>query len=517
MKRKVNKFLLGTVVFSSILSPIFFSTSCFWDKIKDFLKPNDEESTNIVEPIPNIIDPSDEEKKIALARATKGINKIKTLISDTNINLNSIKKDIDNNQLLTSNLKKQIKDIAQKTYDLWNKFNNLSPKVYKEYSLREKRYESQLQTFENFIFNYWGYFNKNNPNSGPMANNSPILKKIAELLNNKKFQHIAQNNGYYLHYLKEGLNYWNRLESEISLAFDANDGYWIQDISKLKYLTNIHPTSELKKTEIFEFRKQTLINGIIPRNSYKGVAVNPADIKYSFLNLVYDLSGGYNYYNDIQGSYSYAPSTFKITLSNLRFRTENASEEKAVNKLVRDTIYRIISKKMTDSQKIHAVHNWITDNIDYYDGDLNDKSMENKIRSPYAYVHKKFGVVCEGYARMFQKFMTFLEIPSWYVTGEAKNSSGHSEGHAWNMVKIDGQYLFVDCTWDDPVVNGVDKHNIIHKSITPHSNEHLLVDWKTLSKNNSSRNIDVDFFKLQELRKRLGLNYEYPDFVQITK
>lgn len=51
--------------------------------------------------------------------------------------------------------------------------------------------------------------------------------------------------------------------------------------------------------------------------------------------------------------------------------------------------------------------------------------------------------VCAGYARAFQYMMQQLGIPCYYCTGYA------GEDHAWNIVKLDGDYYNVDVTWDD--------------------------------------------------------------------
>lgn len=51
--------------------------------------------------------------------------------------------------------------------------------------------------------------------------------------------------------------------------------------------------------------------------------------------------------------------------------------------------------------------------------------------------------VCAGYARAFQYLMTQMGIPCYYCTGNA------GEKHAWNIVKLDGDYYNVDVTWND--------------------------------------------------------------------
>ena len=59
--------------------------------------------------------------------------------------------------------------------------------------------------------------------------------------------------------------------------------------------------------------------------------------------------------------------------------------------------------------------------------------------------------VCAGYARAFQLILERMGIECGYVSGTAVNSVGDNEQHAWNYVKLDGEYYLCDVTWDDPV------------------------------------------------------------------
>lgn len=51
--------------------------------------------------------------------------------------------------------------------------------------------------------------------------------------------------------------------------------------------------------------------------------------------------------------------------------------------------------------------------------------------------------VCAGYAQCYQFLLSQVGVQSIYI---AANTT--KEPHAWNLVKIDGHYFHVDCTWD---------------------------------------------------------------------
>jgi hypothetical protein len=58
-------------------------------------------------------------------------------------------------------------------------------------------------------------------------------------------------------------------------------------------------------------------------------------------------------------------------------------------------------------------------------------------------VEKK--AVCAGYAKAFQYITNRLGIECEYVRGRCKSG----EWHAWNIIKLEGDYYYVDATWDD--------------------------------------------------------------------
>ena len=58
--------------------------------------------------------------------------------------------------------------------------------------------------------------------------------------------------------------------------------------------------------------------------------------------------------------------------------------------------------------------------------------------------------VCEGYARAMQYLLQKCGIECAETVGYIRKESGEKgEPHAWNILKIDGDYYHLDTTWDD--------------------------------------------------------------------
>lgn len=53
--------------------------------------------------------------------------------------------------------------------------------------------------------------------------------------------------------------------------------------------------------------------------------------------------------------------------------------------------------------------------------------------------------VCQGYAEAYQLILSRMGIECGVCTGDSSRGR-----HAWNYVRIDGAYYWVDVTWDDP-------------------------------------------------------------------
>lgn len=105
---------------------------------------------------------------------------------------------------------------------------------------------------------------------------------------------------------------------------------------------------------------------------------------------------------------------------------------------------------------VKYVHDYIIDNT-VYDVDVlaGAQSSEGLIVASTAYgclvQHK---AVCSGYSAAFQLIMQRLGVECGRINGTKLTESG---AHQWNYVCLDGEYYFMDLTWDDPLAdNGVD-------------------------------------------------------------
>lgn len=115
-----------------------------------------------------------------------------------------------------------------------------------------------------------------------------------------------------------------------------------------------------------------------------------------------------------------------------------------------------ISSEASDYQKVLYIHDYIVDNC-FYDNDSADFVIKNPKKDLPQNVHNSTTIygclitrlgICSGYSATFKYLADKIGIECMRVSGNGKETG---ESHQWNCVKVDGEYYYIDATWDDKV------------------------------------------------------------------
>ena len=164
----------------------------------------------------------------------------------------------------------------------------------------------------------------------------------------------------------------------------------------------------------------------------------------------------YNSYNTLTTSIT---ESGEITV-NVNYLYSN-NDIKIINEFVDKVINELYDKNKDDYENIKSIHDYII-NHTKYDVERNDKG-ESKYTSYSAYGPVVEGyATCNGYADLMAIFLSKLNYENYKIATTSEEISYKSNGHIWNAVKINGKYLHLDLTWDDPVSSD-NKDYLYHK------------------------------------------------------
>lgn len=112
-----------------------------------------------------------------------------------------------------------------------------------------------------------------------------------------------------------------------------------------------------------------------------------------------------------------------------------------------------------DSLKAKIIHDWLADNIQYdvaafYADNIPDQGATDVLRTGKS--------VCQGFANLFERMCTLAGIECVTISGYGRGygfapsrpEDPSKENHAWNAVRLCGQWRLVDVTWDAGCVDG---------------------------------------------------------------
>lgn len=125
-----------------------------------------------------------------------------------------------------------------------------------------------------------------------------------------------------------------------------------------------------------------------------------------------------------------------------------SDKDREILERCREVLGEVLAEGMSAYEMELAVHDWLVE-WGSYDRTVYDNpnhSGRTGYRDPWGMLVGGYGN-CLGYSSTFQLLMDLSGVECITVVGAA---FGSREDHAWNMVKLDGEWYCVDVTWDDP-------------------------------------------------------------------
>ena len=198
-------------------------------------------------------------------------------------------------------------------------------------------------------------------------------------------------------------------------------------------------------------------------NNYKKCTDDLADISndQALLSVINNMVSPYNSYEKL---YITTNNYGKATISVQKLYSND--DIKKINEKIETIKNEIINDSMSDRKKINAYHDYVINNSSYDEERAVNIEKGNTESSTYN-SHKANGpllegkALCSGYSDAMKLYLDELKIPNYKIA---------NNNHIWNLVYIDGQWLHLDLTWDDPVTT--DGSNLLlHKFFLVTTNE----------------------------------------------
>ena len=147
----------------------------------------------------------------------------------------------------------------------------------------------------------------------------------------------------------------------------------------------------------------------------------------------------------------------KITIKNKKLY--NDYEIEFIKAYIESFINSNITNEMADYDKIKVFHDYIINNTVY------DKDISKNSYTAYDLITTGKSI-CGGYSDIMSIYLNYLGVQNYKIT---------SENHVWNLVYINGEWLHLDLTWDDPVASD-GKQYLLHNFFLIKTDELLKLD-----------------------------------------
>lgn len=116
------------------------------------------------------------------------------------------------------------------------------------------------------------------------------------------------------------------------------------------------------------------------------------------------------------------------------------SDQRRALSLARNVVNRVCAEYSSDYERALALHDYIVLN-GTYTSEMHGQDSANAT----ARLLLTGKGVCDAYTRAYRLMLSMAGIENIFVAGEAQR-----DNHCWNLVRLQGRWVHVDCTYSDP-------------------------------------------------------------------
>lgn len=142
-------------------------------------------------------------------------------------------------------------------------------------------------------------------------------------------------------------------------------------------------------------------------------------------------------YEETMFNDGYTVVEIEYNYSNEERKTKEQEIETVVSQVINS-----IPAEYTEYEKIKYVYEYLINNVSYVEEAPDNQNLYSALVNGQT--------VCAGYSKANQYLLNRMGIYCTYVIGTAALEE-EFESHAWNIVRCDGNYYYVDITWADPI------------------------------------------------------------------